>query len=276
MAESSHSALHDIATYYAQDREHDRLTRGLGPLEFLRTLDLLARLLPDTPATILDIGAGAGVYARELLRGGYAVHALDPMPGHVERLRTDPTLARLQSVHLGDARHLPFADDTADAAILLGPLYHLPAAPDRAQALTEAVRATRPGGRILAAAISRSSAILGDLMRDKLDEAYARPIRERAYRTGEYQNPEGRGGYFTTAYFHHPEELRMELEAAGLTEVTVYAVEGPTQVLSDPETALRDAPRREGIMRALRLIERDPALLGVSSHLLAVGVKSIY
>ena len=88
-----------IGTYYAQDREHDRLSRGLGLIEFTRTLELLSLLLPPSPAVIADIGAGTGagtgVYARELLTAGYTVQALDATPGHVARLRVVPTLDRL-------------------------------------------------------------------------------------------------------------------------------------------------------------------------------------
>ncbi len=264
-----------VSMYYAQDREHDRLTRGLGLIEFTRTLELLGLLLPPCPAVIADIGAGTGVYARELLNAGYAVHALDAMPGHVARLRVDPTLERLRSVTLGDARTLPYPDGSVDAALLLGPLYHLTDPRDRARALAEAARVLRPGGVVLAAAITRAADIAGDFTKEDsaLDEAYARPIREHTYRTGVHRNPEQRRGHFTDAYFHHPHELEGELSGAGFRDVSVYAVEGPAALLRDPDAAMRDPERREGILRALRLTERDPALLGISPHLLAAGVR---
>ncbi|MFC6749577.1 class I SAM-dependent methyltransferase [Deinococcus aquaticus] len=216
------------------------------------------------------------MYARELLRAGYAVHALDAMPGHAERLRADPALAGLSSVTLGDARALPYPDAGADAALLLGPLYHLTDPRDRARALAEAARAVRPGGVVLAAAITRAADIAGDFTKegDALDEAYARPIREHTYRTGRHHNPEHRRGHFTDAYYHHPHELAGELTGAGFRDVSVYAVEGPAALLRDPDAAMRDPARREGILRALRLTERDPALLGISPHLLAAGVRA--
>lgn len=263
--------MEEIAGYYAQDREHDRLTRGLGLVEFARTLDVLGRVLPRPPATVLDIGGGAGVYARELLRADYAVHLLDVMPGHVERARADATLAGLSSLVLGDARALPFPDDSADAALLLGPLYHLPDRTDRARVLAEARRILRPGGVVVTAVLPRAGAVCGDFMRGLPDERYSRPIREQAYRTGGYSNPEDRASYFTTAYFHHPAELEAELVAAGFGEVTLFGLEGPSNLLADPADVMQDPVRREGLLGALRMMERDPALLGISGHVLGVG-----
>ena len=61
-------------------------------------------------------------------------------------------------------------------------------------------------------------------------------------------------------------------EAAGLRDVTLYALEGPaSKLLADPALEMSDPVRRDGLMTALRLVERDPALLGMSAHLLGVG-----
>ncbi|EYB66486.1 hypothetical protein DEIPH_ctg103orf0006 [Deinococcus phoenicis] len=264
--------MEEITAFYDLDLEHDRLSRGLGLLEFARTLDVLGRLLPEPPATVLDIGGGTGAYARELLRLGHRVHFLDLIPGHVERVRADPALAALASVTLGDARALPYATASADAALVMGPLYHLMAAEDRAKALAEAARVVRPGGLVAVTAIPRAAAICGDFKHGLDEEDYSRAIRERAYTSGLYLNPEGRPGFFTTAYFHHPADLEEELGAAGLRDVTLYALEGPaSKLLADPALELSDPLRRDGLLTALRLVERDPALLGMSAHLLGVG-----
>ena len=61
---------------------------------------------------------------------------------------------------VGDARDLAEPDESADAVLLLGPLYHLPARDDRMKALAEAHRVLRPGGFLAAAAISRYTFLL--------------------------------------------------------------------------------------------------------------------
>ena len=53
------SGLPDHAQrHYALGAEESRLTLGAGRLEFARSQELLARFLPKTPATVLDLGGG--------------------------------------------------------------------------------------------------------------------------------------------------------------------------------------------------------------------------
>ncbi len=106
----------------------ERLTSGGLTLEFLRTQILLRRYLPAPPAQVLDVGGGSGVYASWLAGLGYQVHLVDPVPLHREQA------ARLGgfAVSAGDARDLAQADASADAVLLLGPLYHLTSRADRA------------------------------------------------------------------------------------------------------------------------------------------------
>lgn len=267
--------MEEIRAYYEQDREHDRLTRGLGLVEFPRTLEILGRVLPQPPAVVVDVGGGTGVYARELLRQGYAVHLLDAMPTHVRRVQADETLSALSSVTLGDARQLPYPDASADAALLLGPLYHLQDSADRAAALREAHRVLKPGGIIVTAMIPRAAMILGDFSNHLPDEKYCRPMREQTYLTGRQDNPELRRGYFTAAYFHQPEELEQELHTAGFRDVGLYAVEGPAAIIPDLNTVMNDPVKREGVLSACRLMERDRTLMGFSPHTLAVGRKPV-
>jgi 2-polyprenyl-3-methyl-5-hydroxy-6-metoxy-1,4-benzoquinol methylase len=48
---------------------------------------LWERFLPSSPARVLDVGGGAGVYASWLTELGYQVHLVDPVPVHVEQAR---------------------------------------------------------------------------------------------------------------------------------------------------------------------------------------------
>ncbi|HEV2918551.1 MAG TPA: SAM-dependent methyltransferase, partial [Actinomycetota bacterium] len=96
-------------------------------------------------------------------------------------------------------------------------------------------------------------------------------IVERDLREGQHRNPTGRPEWFTTAYFHLPQELAQEVGEAGLRLHAVFAVEGPAWMLPDIGRRLADPARRERLLAAIRRIETEPSLLGASSHLLAVA-----
>ena len=67
-----------IESHYGIGHERSRLFPGGEPtLEFVRSVELLERLLPAPPARVLDVGGGPGTYAAPLARRGYSVHLVD-------------------------------------------------------------------------------------------------------------------------------------------------------------------------------------------------------
>src|SRR5215204_1860393 len=143
--------------------EAERLNRGAGRLEFVRTQEIIRRHLPAAPLDILDVGGGAGADAAWLADDGYAVHVVDPLPSHVEHAKRLGGPRRRITAEVGDARALRADDQSAHAVLLLGPLYHLTEQTDRIRALREAGRVVRPGGVVFAAAISRFASLLDGL-----------------------------------------------------------------------------------------------------------------
>jgi ubiquinone/menaquinone biosynthesis C-methylase UbiE len=270
-------AVPEITAHYAEGREATRLSHGRGQLELARTQELLRRHLPDPPATILDVGGGAGVYACWLAAQGYEAHLIDLMPLHLEqaRLASDQQAAApLASVRLGDARRLDQPDESADAVLLLGPLYHLTERRDRVLALAEAKRVVRPGGLVLAVGISRFASLLDGLHRGFLDDPSFVSLVERDLKDGQHRNPTNHPGYFTTAFLHHPDELQAEAREASLAVEEVAAIEGPADLVDDFERWWSDPQRRERLLWAIRAVEHEPSLLGVSSHIMVVARKT--
>jgi len=265
----------DIESHYRLGLERGRLWEAGGGLEFVRTRELLARFLPAPPAIVIDVGGGAGAYAVPLAAEGYEVYLLDPIPLHVEQALTAARSegTTLAGAGVGDARRLPYPDASAHAALLLGPLYHLIEPADRVAALHEARRVLRPGGVLAAAAISRFASTFDGLARGFLVDPRFEDIVQRDVRDGQHRNPEpeARPEWFTTAYFHRPEELRHELEDAGFGVEAVLAVEGPAAFRPELDVWLTEHDRRHAMLRAVRRVEAEPSLLGASAHLLAAG-----
>jgi SAM-dependent methyltransferase len=200
---------------------------------------------------------------------------LDPVPRLVaEAQRRSTTHPRpLASCRVGDARATNFRNASADIVLLLGPLYHLTVPQDRAYALDEAARVLKPGGLLFAAAISRWASALDGLARDLFQDPQFAAIVEQDLRDGQHRNPTTQLDYFTTAYFHRPEDLRAEVLAAGLLIDGLYGVEGPGWLLPDVDARLADPHRRANLLRVARTLESEPSLLGVSAHLLVVARK---
>jgi SAM-dependent methyltransferase len=264
----------EITAHYEEYDERSRLQDGDGQLEEARTRLLIERHIPAPPAVVLDIGGGPGVYAGWLAAAGYTVHLRDPMPRHIEEALNDDQPDRpLASAATGDARHLDFADESADAVLLLGPLYHLTDLEDRLVALREARRVLRPGGVVLAAAVSRFASALDGLWRNLIADPEFRSILDADLTDGQHRNPTDNRTYWTTAYLHRPDGLRAELDEAGFARSEVLAVEGIGWIMPDFDERWAEPANRQHILDIVARTEREPAILGASQHLLGVGWK---
>ncbi|MEV6232682.1 class I SAM-dependent methyltransferase [Saccharopolyspora shandongensis] len=254
----------DLGEYYVRETSEDaRLTRSAhGKLEFLRTQELVRRAVTGTRMRVLDVGGGTGVHARWLAAEGHSVHVVDPVASHVEAAAAIAGV----TAELGDARNLTCPDDGADVVLLLGPLYHLIDRDDRAQALAEARRVLRPGGMLFAAAISRYLPVLETGTTGRLTGQMS-PSVEAVIATGRYDGHLG----FVSAHFHTADELRDELHAAGMHDVSVYGVEGPAWPALDVAGVQEFDARLDAALRCARMVEEDPLLINASAHFLAVA-----
>lgn len=264
-----------IKDYYDRAPEESRLQMGAGQLEEFRTRELILRHVPASPAVVLDVGGGAGVYAFWMADHGYNVQLVDATPRLIEvaSSRNESTEQKLTSCTVGDARALTAPDNYADIVLLLGPLYHLVDTADRHKALAEAFRVLREGGILIAAGISRWASTLDGLSRELFRDAEFARIVEQDLIDGRHSNPTGRLDYFTTAYLHRPDELSAEARDAGFEIEGLYGVEGPGWMLSDFVDRWKDPKRREILIDVARKLESEPSVIGASAHLIVAGRK---
>jgi SAM-dependent methyltransferase len=259
-----------ILRHYEGGREEDRISGGFAQLELVRTQEVLRRHLPAPPAKIVDIGGATGIHAAWLAQDGYQVRVVDIAPRHVAKTNTD--LGPMGVIaEIGDARALSASDATFDAALLLGPLYHLSDRAERLGALGEASRVVRPGGVIAVAAVSRFASLFDGLARQFIFEADFAAMARQDLRTGQHRNPEERPHWWTTAFLHHPDELRGEMEEVGLKVIELVGLEGLAGYLPRAADRWANPLERETILWAARAVESEPSLLGLSAHLLAVA-----
>jgi len=267
---------HDLSDHYSSGYEDRRLKSGEGQLEFARTQRLIASSINGEILRIADVGGATGAYAFWLASLGHEVHLVDAVPLHIEIARQaqfDEAVPNLASTEVGDARCLQFADSAMDAVLLLGPLYHLLHREDRMTALGEAWRILRPGGLLFAVSISRFASVLDGLRRGYLDDPAFREIVIQDLASGNHRNPTGNPAYFMDTFFHHPDELREEVQGARFEQVTLHGVEGPGWLLADFEHWWQDPSRRGILLETIASLSTEPSLLGLSKHIMAIGTK---
>ncbi len=266
----------EAIAFYKRGQEAERLLHGTGQLELERTREIVLRDLPKPPVTVLDVGGGAGIHACWLATLGYRVHLIDAVPLHIEQAKAASEAQPdhpLASIAVGDARRLDWPDESVDAVLLFGPLYHLTERGDRIAALREARRVLRVGGYVFAAGISRFASMFDGWLHRRMDDPDFQRIVQRDLTDGQHRNLTDQAGYFTTTFFHHPFELKTEVEDAGLKHEGTLAIEGPGWLLNDFDEHWNDPARRQRLLDTIRRIEGEPTLLGASSHLMAVARK---
>jgi ubiquinone/menaquinone biosynthesis C-methylase UbiE len=265
-----------IVDHYASGYEADRLNKQSGQLERERTREILSRFLPAAPALVLDIGGGPGSHACWLAKQGYEVHLIDITPLHVEMAieasRQQPE-APLAGATIGDACSLPLPAETADAVLILGPLYHLTEKQDRLLALAEAHRVLKPGGVLFAVGVSKFASTIDGMRLGFLKDARFAEIVDRDLKDGQHRNPTGNPNYFTDTFFHHPDELRSEVAESRFEVSGLFGIEGPAWFLHDFDDWWTTSEYRDRLLKIARTLETEPSLAGISAHLMVVAVK---
>jgi len=261
-----------VVQRYELTNEDSRLWEpGEGDLVRLRTWDIFRRYLPED-GRLLDVGGGPGTHAAHLAESGFEVTLVDPVEGHLEAARRRAISSEHWTfeVRHGDAKELPIPDSSMDVVLLMGPLYHLVDANDRQRALREAHRVLKPGGTLLAEVICRHAWVLDATLKDRLPQPDIWDVFARNIETGLSQDPGSRadGGFW--AYFHRPEEFRSELDDATFTDAVLLAVEGFGWLLGDLERRMKDP---DPLLRAIRLTETEPSMLGCSAHVIGAATR---
>ena len=254
-----------MLAHYTTGAELGRL-ESRNRLEFERTKIILEERLPPG-GRLIDVGGGPGVYAAWFAARGYQVDLVDPVLLHVEEAERLSRAGSPFGAQVADARDLPLSDECADAVVMMGPLFHLVEPEDRRSALAEAYRVLRPGGVLAASAMGRFFWFGHAVAQNTIRDPGLRRGVTSFVDTG--RRREGDGPY--PAFAHRPEELEDELVGAGFGEVVVLAIEGFFHLLGDLERRLADPDSATALFELLARYETDPAIVGMSGHLMAIG-----
>lgn len=266
--------------------ERDRLRAGIGLIEFERTKEILLEKLPKPPAVIYDIGGAYGEYSWWLSSLGYEVHLFDLSETNIkmsEELAVEYPNVSLKSAMICDARSIPRPDKSADAILLMGPLYSITEYEERILAIKESHRLLKDDGILFSAALTPYSVLVSRLAvyhendtkkRKELDDPAVISIIERALVDGCYINPERKiANGLGSSHLHTAKALREELSCGGFDTLSVHGVMGGAWLAPNLNELLENEETRKVLMKTVRMLDTHEEIIGLSGHLLAVSRK---
>ena len=277
-----------VLARYNAGMERSRLRTGEGLLEFERTKEILLEELPKPPAVIYDIGGAYGEYSWWLASLGYEVHLFDLSETNIAmsaELAEEYPGVKLASAMVSDARSIPRVDRTADAVLLMGPLYSITEYEERILAIEECGRLLKDDGILFSAALTPFSVLVPRIAlyhiddtakRRELDDSAVMSVMERALEDGCYINPEKKiASGLGSSHLHTAKALREELSMGGFNTTSVHGVMGGAWLAPNLDELLANEETKAVLMKTVRMLDTHEEIIGLSGHLLAVSRKKI-
>ena len=141
------------------EEEYNRLTGSiLGEAEFLLITELMDEYIPNG-STVIDVGSGPGRYAEYLLKRNCKVGVVDlsakSLKAFSDRISNSSYQQNILFNRVSCATELSWiTSKSADAILLMGPLYHLIYEEHRNKALYHCNRILKPGGYLFSVFLS--------------------------------------------------------------------------------------------------------------------------
>lgn len=251
-----------LEEYYNKFNEEKRLDSRHGRIEFEISMKYIHDYLKPGDR-IADIGAGTGRYSIPLHNEGFDVTAVEYVQHNLGRIKAKcPELKAFK----GNALRLKrLADNSFDATIFFGPMYHLLSYEEKATALKEAKRITRPGGYIFVAYVMNEYSILTYGFKEKhILECIKNGTIDESFHT-----IPGEDDLYSFVRLEDIEQLNKEV---GLERVKIFSPDGPANHMRPFLNALSEEEFELFIQYQLSVCERAD-LMGASAHVVDVLIK---
>ena len=258
--------LDNVINNYYQDayQEDSRLTKDkMHRIEFITTTHYIDRYLKKGDR-ILEVGAGTGAYSLYYANKGYQVDAVELVQTNLDVLKSKiKDNMNIKAIQVNALDLSMYEDDTFDVTLVLGPLYHLFKDIEERQAIKEAIRVTKPKGKIFIAFILFDLSLLTWGFKEKNIVDNYGPEKEVSLDF----KPNNKEEYiFNMRYFSEVKELMNKFNVRKLHYV---ATDGIGRIMKEDIENMTDKEYSMFIDYHLSICERED-LIGYSGHILSI------
>jgi ubiquinone/menaquinone biosynthesis C-methylase UbiE len=250
------------------EEEYNRLTENpLREAEYHLIVELLDEYITDG-STIIDIGSGPGRYAEHLLQRNCKVGVVDlsakSLKAFSDRIENSQFQANIIFNQVSCATQLDWiASNSADAILLMGPLYHLIDEEHRTVALSHCHRILKPGGYLFSVFLSRfpvSTPQTVKTPKDLFSENH--PITHTSFK-----------GFQVPQFRCWPNEAKKIMSDNNFKTLRIRNIEGTASFLPDShwEGSWPEQKKKELLHSLLETCEK-PDLLGITHQYVCIGM----
>ena len=256
--------LETLSNFYSTDcAEDDRLLSKHGQVEFILTTHYIDKYLKPGDK-ILEVGAATGRYSIYYAQQGYDVSSIELVQSNLDILKSKITPDMKIRAEQGDAIDLSrFEDNTFDVTLILGPLYHLYEEQDINKAIDEAIRVTKPQGKIYIAFLTNDSVVISWVLKDHHFDTKGKSFSDS------YEMTKDVNEVFST---FSVDEFDSIMSTKPVNKLHMVATDGMSHHMKEVVDSLDDYEFNEWIRYNLLSCERHD-LQGYSNHMVYICEK---